>query len=224
MKKETLNTLKRLSHLNKGIVLRNEKITALTDDKSVCVIYEPETLVEFEQETPIFDINEFLNVIDLLGKDEANIDASEDIIVIKNGRQKTKYLKSQIDYVKEVPETFENTVSSMDRVFSFLLTKDIFETITKMGSLLSLSEVKISNDGEKVSIKIFSKEDENNSHIIELDETAENDFSVTLDLSKLALIGQDDYDVTLLSSGMNVVECKSKSESSLTYYLAPLSE
>ena len=106
----------------------------------------------FPQEFCVYDLNQFLGMYNLNKDTEIDFDDVNVIFKSGNGRNKTKYRKSQKDVILVPPEK-ELKLDSVD--VSFKLTQDDFDSIIKASSMLQSPHIAVESDGSKILLTAF---------------------------------------------------------------------
>lgn len=218
MKKEEKVILSRLVQTTPAFSLNNERIEFISPDKNICGIYSPSEIEDFEDNTPINDVGEFLSILDTLG-DETIIDSTSKVMELKNGNSSVKYVKSNSDWIKTIPESFFTRVAEMEVNADFIVTIEDIKKVLKLSGVLGLKDLKISSENSELSVKALDSNNEENSVRIDIDSDTNSDFEIYISIENLAKLGQDTYNVQVLE---DVVKFTSETVSDLTYYVVAL--
>lgn len=217
MNKESIDILKKFTTVNTSFVISNDVIGVLSTDKATCMFYEPSNLDEFETKAHIYNVTEFLNVVETLG-DQTDLKVNENTIDIINGKKKLKYVLSSKS-VKEIPTTIESKFEEFPKDVVFTLNRDDLGQITKIAGLLGLDKVTLSVDENGVCITTNETgNDSSDDFRIELDGTGIEGASISLSIDELIKLIPGTYDVIASSAGMSKFE--SKTLDTLRYYIA----
>jgi hypothetical protein len=154
---ETLTVLKNFASLNSGIQFKQgNSIKTISTGKNV--LANAVLKDSFPQDFCVYDLNQFLGMY-TLNKD-TEIDFDDANIIFKsgsNGRNKTKYRKTQKDMIVVPPEK-ELNLSSVD--VSFTLTQEDFESIIKAANHLQSPHIAVESDGDKIQLTAFDAQND----------------------------------------------------------------
>lgn len=218
MTKEQITLLKSFTAVSQSFYLKKGTIGVLSADQSCCLFYDANDFTDFETAAPIYDVNEFLAVLDTFGA-ESEIITDQKFITIKNGNKKIRYMLST-ESVIDVPTTLETKFVGFPQDIVFTLNKNDLEQIKKISSLLGLKDIKFSLKGKKVTIELNENDNQSSdSFKIELAGSG-NEVVCSINTEEIKKIIPGDYDVTISSIGMS--RFVSKNISSLRYFIANL--
>lgn len=201
LSKETLNILKNYASINPGIMLKPG--THLMTKSINSVVYAETTIAdEIDFELGIYDLNNFLSVLGLLGDDsEISLDLATSIATITNGKSKIYY-----------PAADASTVISPKKAIAFPVADVIFEIaaedfskLTRAARTLSIDTLAVASEDGKIVINGYNKTVDNeltnvlySFECAELEGTAE--FNFLINMSNMKMI-TDDYKVMISSKG-----------------------
>lgn len=144
---ETLSVLQNFSKLNSGIEFKQgSNIKTISTGKTV--LAKATVKDSFPHDFCVYDLNQFLIVYNL--NKDTEIDFDDKNIIFKsgkNGRNKTKYRKSERDVIVVPPEK-ELALPSVD--VSFTLSQEDYESILKAASTLQSPHIAVESDGENI--------------------------------------------------------------------------
>ena len=170
--KSVISILKNFSVINNSIYISElDVIKTLSDAGNIFGIYTMEDF-EFPVKFAIWDLSEFLSIINLFDLENTDFDFKDKYVIIQNGKNKIKYnytdpnminnmnkLKSSEKYKKF--DLFESELNIKD--------KDI-KKIKKASSIMGLNKLKIDID-EKCIIQLVDEDGANaNTFDIEIDD------------------------------------------------------
>lgn len=217
MTKEQKQLLKDFSQINSSYVLKNDIIAVLSADKSSSVFYTPSDLTEFDIPARIWDVNEFLNILDVMGV-ESELEINGKVINIKNGNKKIKYVLATETTVPNVPNTIEGNFDKIDVDMEIILNKADLEQIKRISSLLGLDEVKFTSDGSNISVELL-KDGNDSSNNFKLDlEGKGTDLVFSLAVETIMKLRNDTYNIKATSVG--IAKFESQTIDNLRYYMA----
>ena len=147
---KTLQVLKNFSSINQSIIINAGHELISVSDSKVCIAY-----AEIEEEFPIdfaiYDINKFINSINLLK--DAEIEFSDDYLTLTNADSSIQYFYSDPDVLTQHPKAkFE--LPSVD--IEYLLTADHMSAMMKASNNLDLPDVSIIADGKTSKLVVHN--------------------------------------------------------------------
>jgi len=162
LSESTLNLLKNFSSINQSILFKEgSKLRTISVMKNILV--EANVTEEFGKDFGIYDLNQFLNGLSLHASPELDF-TSDEYVVIKEGRMRSKYFFADPSVIVAPPEK-EITLPSED--VSFELSSQQLEKLKKAASIYQLPDVSVI--GEAGVIKLVARDKKNNTS---------NDFSI----------------------------------------------
>lgn len=195
MTKEEVQLLKRFTAVTPSFVLKNDKITFLSPDKTMCGIYIPqEEFNDFEVSTPLSNVGEFISIVSLFGEDSI-INAKDKVIKIKNGKKEVKYVKTNSDYVKEVPEEFIDELMQEEAIIQFDINKEELQEILKISSLLNAGDLRISTKSGELIVEVLDNSNVENNYTTEIEGDFNEEIEVYLDVKLVSILNGDSYTV-----------------------------
>ncbi len=184
---ETLEILKNFATINPNLVVKaGEPLSTIAEAKNVfakAAITDP-----FESDFGIYDLNEFINVVNLVGDPE--LEFSADSVLLKNGRSKASYRFADSDIL--TAPTSE--IKMPDSEVSVTVTDDQLAQVRKAAAVLGHSVVSIVGKAGVVSLTVTdNKNSSANTFDMVIDEdnacTAEFDFQFLI--ANIRTIGGD---------------------------------
>ena len=164
LSESTLNLLKNFSSINQSILFKEgSKLRTISVMKNILV--EANVTEEFGKDFGIYDLNQFLNGLSLHASPELDF-TSDEYVVIKEGRMRSKYFFADPSVIVAPPEK-EITLPSED--VSFELSSQQLEKLKKAASVYQLPDVSVI--GEAGVIKLVARDKKNNTS---------NDFSIVV--------------------------------------------
>lgn len=142
---DTLTILKNFASINKGILIKpGNKLVTRTDS----LVAEAIIKEEFPLEVGIYDLTQFLNVINLFDSPEFEFGVESLRISEESGNAETLYAYAASGLVS-APHPKKKKELPSD-IIEFTLTEEQWNKIQKATSILQREEVKISSDGKVV--------------------------------------------------------------------------
>jgi len=211
LSKETLAIIKNYATINTNLLLKpGNKLSTIT--AGVSTIMSTVNIAEsFDQDFPIYDVNEFLGALSLFNDPDLTFD--EKFVTIKEGNSSIKYFAASMDGM---------TVPKKDVVFpeaeiKFLLQASTLGNVLKTASLLKATDMAIVGDGINMTLVVTDKKNKtSNSYSYELGST-DLVFRVNIKIDNLKMLSGD-YNVDI--STKKISRFVSKDIPSLVYYVA----
>ena len=211
LSESTVNLLKNFSSINQSILFKEgTKLRTISVMKNILV--EANVAEEFPRDFGIYDLNQFLNGLDLHANAELNFD-NQEYVLIKEGRMRSKYFFADPSVIVAPPEK-EITLPSED--VEFVLTSQQLEKLKKASSIYQLPDVSVI--GEAGVIKLVArdkKNDTSNDFSIIVGET-ESEFVFNFKEENLKIV-PGNYDVVVSSK---LLSRFTNQNIDVTYYIA----
>jgi hypothetical protein len=193
---ETLTVLKNFSAINQNIQFKKgSKLTTVSAGKTV--LAQANLKDDFPQDCCVYDLNQFLNVLNL--RKDTEIDFNEPNIIFKAGRASTKFRMTSKEMIVTPPEK-EITLPSVD--CSFTLTSEDYDDLMKATNALSSPHISVSSDGESVDLVSFDAVD-NSAHTnsISVGQGNGKKYNIVFKTENIKLISGS-YDVSISFKGI----------------------
>ncbi len=209
---ETLEILKNFATINPNLVVKNgEPLSTIAEAKNVfakATISEP-----FQSDFGIYDLNEFINVVNLVG--DPDLEFSGDSVTLKNGRSKASYRFADSNIL--TAPTSEIKMPNAD--LSVTVTDDQLAQVRKAAAVLGHSVVSLVGKDGVVSLTVTDdKNSAANTFDMVVDDnndcTAQFDFQFLI--ANIRVIGGD-YKVDVSSKFISRWE---HVDSPIEYYIA----
>lgn len=211
LSESTVNLLKNFSSINQSILFKEgSKLRTISVMKNILV--EANVSEKFDKDFGIYDLNQFLNGLSLHASPELDF-TSDEYVVIKEGRMRSKYFFADPSVIVAPPEK-EITLPSED--VSFDLTSQQLEKLKKAASVYQLPDVSVI--GEAGVIKLVArdkKNDTSNDFSIIVGET-ESEFVFNFKEENLKIV-PGNYDVVVSSK---LLSRFTNQNIDVTYYIA----
>lgn len=212
LSKPTLDILKNFSQINPSIMLKKGSFIMTKSVNSV--VYAEATIEDvIDDDIGIYDINLFLNMVNLVGADaEITYDNTTGQILIKSGHTKSSHPAADASTII-VPKK-QLVLPVADLVFD--ITGAQLEQLIKAARMMKLNLVSIENIEGKLIMSAKNKEDSQSNFSLEVGEyEGDNVFNFDLSVDNMPFINND-YKVLVSAKGAV------KFESSLTSYVVVL--
>ena len=210
---DTLSVLRNFSSINPNVVLKpGQEVKTISEAKNILAVAE--IAEDFPTEMGIYDLNEFLSVVNLVNDPKLNF--GDNHVDIVGGNSKVKYFFSD----SSILTTPQKDITMPDCGVEVSFTDDTLSQIRKAASALGHSEMSITATDDGVNIKVFdSKDSSANIYNIQLANDAgytEGQFEFVIDINNLKLL-DGDYEVKI--SSKLISEWKNTTQA-VRYYIA----
>ena len=213
--KETIRILKNFSDINESITVKSgNEIKTIAEMKNV---QSRATISEtFEKEFSIYDLREFLNVINSDTFKDGKFSFGETSVEIVKDN-------SRVNYVYSNPNTVTSPTKEIDLSeetdIEFTLSKSDLEAISDMKRIFgdSLPDLKVSNSDGRIILSVLNKKDKTSNAVsLDVGESNGHNFEMYFKIEYLKLI-KGDYDVQISKQGISHFKHK---EIDLEYWIA----
>jgi len=196
LKESTLSILKNFAGINPNIVIaEGNTLKTITEAKNVLAQATVEE--NFPKTVGIYDLNEFLGVLNLVDVPQLSFDDDYAVVTDSSGRSKVKYFFSDI----EMLTTPSKSITMPSEDVKFYLDAGTLSKLKRASSTLGHTEVSVKPAGSGV-IELSIVDSQNvtsNTFSIEVDgEYTEDNFNFVLNINNMKII-DGDYDVTISS-------------------------
>jgi hypothetical protein len=192
----TLTILKSFASINKSILMKEGNVLkTVTPEKTLIAIAEiPD---QIPSQACIYDLSRFLSILSLYK--DADVEFHDKYFMIKDGKQRTKYVYADISMIHAAPEK-EIKIPSADVVVN-VFWNDL-QSVIKAAGVLQFTEVAFVGEAGKIYLKAINNAQENSDDYgVEIGETAD-EFKIVIKTDNLKLLPQD-YQVTLCAKGIS---------------------
>ena len=192
---DTLSVLRNFSSINPNVVLKpGQEVKTISEAKNILAVAD--ITEDFPTEMGIYDLNEFLSVVNLVNDPQLNF--GDNHVDVVGGNSKVKYFFSD----SSILTTPQKDITMPDCEVTVSFTDDILSQIRKAASALGHNEMSITPNAEGLNIKVFdSKDSSANIYNIQLANDAgykEDQFNFVINIANLKLL-DGDYDVKISS-------------------------
>lgn len=210
LQKETLAIIKNFSTINSNLLIKEgNKLSTITTGKNVMA---EATLVDsFPIDFGIYDLNEFLNSVNLF--EDPDLQFNDKQVIIKQGSSSIKFSAAD-QAVLVIPPNKSINFPEADVVFD--MSTNMLATIIKTASVLRSDDVAINGDGTTLKLVISDKKNVSaNSFELELGSDSRI-FRINLKVDNLKL-HPTDYKVEVSKKKISKFSSK---DGKLVYYIA----
>lgn len=193
---ETVTVLKNFSTINSGLVFKQgSKLTTVSPSKTI--LAEANLSENFPQDFGIYDLNQFLSVMNLYSDAELEIDETN--VTFKSGRKSTKYRLTDKTMIVAPPDK-QLSLPSTD--VEFFLAEEDLGWLLKTASILQSPNVAVESDGITQTIKTFdASNDSASTNSLNVNEGNGKKYKMVFKTENLKLI-PGSYDVKISSKGI----------------------
>lgn len=196
LKDTTLKVLQNFSAINSNLVVRKgNNIKTMTEARNV--VSSATVDQEFDRDFGIYDLNEFLGVLNLV--DTPALTFTDDYVTISDttGRTKIKYFFSDADILT----TPSSDVKMPNADVTFTLDADTLAKLKRAASALGHESLSVEPDGGSLKLSIFDNNNNTSntySTSIAGDYPEQNQFKLIFNINNFKVI-PGDYNVSISS-------------------------
>ena len=211
----TMTTLKNFSSINPNLVIHPGK-TIMTMSEAKNILAQATVPEEFDRTFGIYDLSEFLSVVNLF--DSANLKLDEQFATIgdTSGRAKIKYFFSDTEMLTSPSKP----ISMPEPEVTFTLDQNTLANLKRAASALGHTEVSITGGNGVITLTVLdSNNSTSNTYSIDVDgEYKSENFNFILNIANLRMIPSD-YKVEISSKLISQFTSTSE-EMDLRYWVA----
>ena len=190
---ETMEVLKNFASINPNLVFQpGQTLKTISEAKNIMAVAET---VEDFPEFGVYDLNEFLSVLNLIST--PTLSYVSNLVKIESDVSKVKYFFSD----KEILTTPQKDITMPDAEFGVEISADIISQIRKAAAVLGHSELSISGEDGIIKLAVLDSKD-SSANVFEMnldaDNSCKNKFNFILNIPNLKLL-DGDYFVTISS-------------------------
>lgn len=148
---KTLQILKNFSSINQSIIIQQGHQLVTVADNKIIIGYS-EIDEEFPKDFAIYDLNKFINSINLLK--EPTLEFFEEHLNISNGDSSIEYYYADAEVLTQPPKS-EYILPSVD--ISVLLTTEHMSAISKSSNNLDLPDLSLIADNNALKLLVHNK-------------------------------------------------------------------
>ena len=191
---ETINILKNFSSINANLVFKpGQNLSTISEAKTIMA--KATVSEDFAQEFGVYDLSEFLSVMNLVDSPVLNFEDKSVLISDHTGGTKVRYYYSELDILTQ--PTKDITMPECE--VNFNLSAENLDKIKKAAAVLGHAELMFSCEGGNITAKVFDEKDATaNTFDITLDTTSTEIFKYVFSISNLKML-HGDYDVSISS-------------------------
>jgi len=209
----TSQVLKNFATINQNVVIKPGH-TIMTVSEARNVLASANVTEEFDHQFGIYDLNEFLSVLDLVNEPRIKFEDHSMAISDQSGRAEIKYFYSDTDNLTSPTKPIDMPSPEVN----FTLDQGALANLKRASAALKHSQVSITGNNGAIRLTVLDNENStSNSYSIDVDGSYENDnFNFILNIANLKLI-PGDYKVRISSK---LISEFVHMEKDLTYWVA----
>ena len=213
LSKHTIEVLKNFATINPNIVVNpGQQLKTIAEAKNI--LASAEITEDFPQEFGIYDLNEFLSVMNLIGDPELTF-TDKSVTISSEGPGSVQYFFSEKDIL-----TFPTKEVDMpDPEFSINISESSLNQIRKAAAILGHNELTLSGKDGVITANVLDDKDvTSNSFALGLDpiNDCKNEFTFIINISNLKLLPGDYY----VSISSKLISHWTNSHIPVNYYIA----
>lgn len=213
LSESTINILKNFANINTNLVVgQGNVLQTIAEAKNV--LAKVEISEQFPQAFGIYDLTEFLGVLNLVDTPRLKFDENSVTIGDSTGRSKVKYFFSDI----EMLTTPTKDVNMPESDVTFTLDNDTLSRIKRAAGALGHSELCVTGDSNSVTLVVTTKGNSTaNTFTIDVEGSSKVDkYNFVFNIPNLKILSGD-YQVSISSKLISEFENK---ENGLKYWIA----
>lgn len=205
--KQTIDILKNFSQINPSIMLTKGSFIMTKTINSV-VYAEAEISDVIDEDVGIYDLNSFLNMLNVVGDADVTHDLSTGEIVIRG--EKMKIVERSCDPTTIIKPKKRLQLPVADLIFQ--ITSTDFEKLIKASRMMKLTDISVEPINGKLVITAKSKESQSTFSVEVGEYEGDNVFNFDMKIDNMQFINSD-YKVEISAQGA----AKFSSESGFAY-------
>lgn len=195
--KETIDVISSFSIINPSILIKEGSVLSTKNEEST-ILARAEVKDEFPVQMGIYNLKQFLGVIDTFKAPEFVFDESKNYTIIKEGKQSIKYGFANPDLFV-VPKS--DDLPWKEEHLSFILDVETVRKIKKVSAALGVNDLVLESAKTYTTLTVCdSKDKSSNQFKIEIDKEADEAFKFVLNLKYFNII-EIDYAAKVVSVG-----------------------
>lgn len=209
----TLQVLKNYASINSNLVVKEGNVLQ-TISEAKNILSKSEVSEIFPTTFGVYDLNEFLNVLNLVDRPRLKFEDNSVLIGDSTGRSKVRYYFSDIEMLTSPSKE----VNMPDTDVRFSIDNDTLNKVKRAASALGHNELQVTPSGNAVSLTVTSTENSTaNSFSIDVEGSANTDkYNFIFNISNLKMT-PGDYEVEISSK---LISKFTNTENNLQYWIA----
>lgn len=211
-----LQVLTNFSNINGNIVFKKGNIqgTIGNPNQGILARYELENNSQIPEEFYIYDLPEFLTVLDLFDNPTIKLLKDENKIIVSDDKKTSEYYCAN----PNVCIVYKKDFTLKDTFIEFELNKEQIKSFNESSKRLSLPHIFFKNKNGKVICLTTNKKNKSSNNVsFEIEKNTNQNFSCNFSIEKINKILISNYRVRISSQKIAEFVCK---EIPLTYMIA----
>ena len=181
----TTQALKNFASINSNLVIRGGN-TVMTMSEAKNVLALATVAEDFPREFGVYDLNEFLSVVNLFETSNLKFEDTHLIVSDSSGRSKIKYFYSDVDMLTSPTKPISMPAAEV----KFTLDQNTLNNLKRAASALGHNEVSITGKGGVITLSIVDTDNAtSNTYSIDVaGDHASEDFNFILNIGNLKMI------------------------------------
>ena len=213
LSKHTIEVLKNFATINPNIVISpGQQLTTIAEAKNI--LASAEITEDFPEEFGIYDLNEFLSAMNLLGDPELTF-GDKFVTITSSGQGSVQYFFSE----KDILTTPTKEVDMPNPEVSVNISEASLNQIRKAAAILGHNELALTGKDGAITAKVLDDKDStSNTFALGLDPKnhCKNEFTFIVNISNLKLLPGDYY----VSISSKLISHWTNSTVPVNYYIA----
>jgi len=184
---ETLNILKNFSDINPNLVVKpGNSLSTIAEAKNIFAVAEIEE--SFDSQFGIYDLNEFINVVNLVGTPELEFNGES--VTLKNGKAKASYRFAD----EKILTSPQNEITMPSSEVQVTLNNNTLTQIRNAARVMNHSIVSLKGSEGTVTLTVVDPKNSSAntfSLILDEDNACKSDFDLQFLISNLKVINGD---------------------------------
>lgn len=219
--KETLSIIKSFSYLNQNLLFRKGNVISTKNAKNGqainTVIGRAEVKEEFPMDFAIYDLKEFLGVIDSFKDPEFIFDEDKNYVFIKEENYSIKYGFANKDSVISPKKDSQDYTKMFGE---FFISAENLKKIKKVGMVLGVEDLVVEGGITGISMSVCNKSQRSsNVYKIDIDKGCSSDFEFHFNLEYLSNIIDTDYNCKVVTFNDTLNFILLENNQGLSYYI-----
>ena len=194
LSKETLEVLTNFASINPNILISpGQQLKTISEAKNI--LATAEIIEDFPLEFGIYDLNEFLNVLNIV--DDPTLNFEKENVVIKNDSSRVNYFYSS----SEIITSPTKEVTMPDPEFSINISEEHLSKVRKAAAVLGHTELAICGNNGAIHLEVLDTNDATANKftmVLETSNACINNFRFIFNIPNLKLL-PGDYFVSISS-------------------------
>jgi hypothetical protein len=219
--KETLTIIKSFSYLNQNLLFKKGNVISTKNAKNGqainTVIGRAEVTEEFPIDFAIYDLKEFLGVIDTFKDPEFIFDEEKNFVFIKEENYSIKYgfaNKDSVIYPKKDSQDYTKMFGE------FFISAENLKKIKKVGMVLGVKDLVVEGGLTGISMSVCNKNQRSsNVYKVDIEKECSSDFEFHFNIEHLANIIDTDYNCKVVTFNDSLNFILLENNQGLSYYI-----